>query len=385
MVAGGIGQTPFLALAKELGRQRFGEPPRQSPRPASDALLRCRSASIWPASTIFTARRRRPLSTDDGSAGHRGLVTDLIGPLVQESSLPAGWSLAVRRRCWRPWRTGRALGLPCQVSLETPMACGMGICFSCVAKVRDGAGHWDYRRTCVEGPVFDAATWNSAAEWSRVIAGRRPGPLRAPGVRRGDNVAPSLGWWCHNDIPALRRVPLALPVFASKQHWRSQWHASASTGATAGCHWLCQCLPRSSTGGASGTHRHQPGLPPGATGSASVCLEAALAEPVAHIGINRGYRRVPLALPVFASKQHWRSQWHTSASTGATAGCHWLCQCLPEAALAEPVARIGINRGYRRVPLALPVFASKQHWRSQWHTSASTGATATSPGPSSPP
>jgi dihydroorotate dehydrogenase electron transfer subunit len=45
---------------------------------------------------------------------------------------------------------------PCQVSLETPMACGIGICFSCVAKVKDAAGDWDYRRTCVEGPVFEA-------------------------------------------------------------------------------------------------------------------------------------------------------------------------------------------------------------------------------------
>ena len=47
--------------------------------------------------------------------------------------------------------------VPCQVSLETPMACGIGICFTCVAKVRDETGEWDYRRTCVEGPVFDAA------------------------------------------------------------------------------------------------------------------------------------------------------------------------------------------------------------------------------------
>ena len=53
-------------------------------------------------------------------------------------------------------RIARELGLPCQVSLETPMACGIGICFSCVAKVRDASGRWDYRRTCVEGPVFDA-------------------------------------------------------------------------------------------------------------------------------------------------------------------------------------------------------------------------------------
>jgi len=32
----------------------------------------------------------------------------------------------------------------------------MGICFSCVTKVRDDQGGWDYRRTCIEGPVFDA-------------------------------------------------------------------------------------------------------------------------------------------------------------------------------------------------------------------------------------
>ena len=50
-----------------------------------------------------------------------------------------------------------AAGVPCQVSLETPMACGIGICFSCVAKVRDEAGNWDYKRTCVEGPVFESA------------------------------------------------------------------------------------------------------------------------------------------------------------------------------------------------------------------------------------
>lgn len=47
--------------------------------------------------------------------------------------------------------------VPCQVSLETPMACGVGICFTCVARIREPDGTSDYRRTCVEGPVFDAA------------------------------------------------------------------------------------------------------------------------------------------------------------------------------------------------------------------------------------
>lgn len=38
------------------------------------------------------------------------------------------------------------------------MACGLGICFSCVTKVKTDDG-WDYRRVCVDGPVFNAAEW----------------------------------------------------------------------------------------------------------------------------------------------------------------------------------------------------------------------------------
>jgi dihydroorotate dehydrogenase electron transfer subunit len=96
-------------------------------------------------------------STDDGSAGHHGLVTELIRPVVSR------WDLPCRIVCCGPERMmeatahlARELGVPCQVSLESPMACGIGICFSCVAKVREDSGGWDYRRTCVEGPVFDA-------------------------------------------------------------------------------------------------------------------------------------------------------------------------------------------------------------------------------------
>jgi dihydroorotate dehydrogenase electron transfer subunit len=54
------------------------------------------------------------------------------------------------------WTAAREI--PCEASLETPMACGIGICFTCVAPIRDADGGWDYRRTCVEGPVFDAAS-----------------------------------------------------------------------------------------------------------------------------------------------------------------------------------------------------------------------------------
>ena len=50
----------------------------------------------------------------------------------------------------------RDASVDCQVSLETPMACGIGICFSCVVKTEQPDGDWDYKRTCVDGPVFAA-------------------------------------------------------------------------------------------------------------------------------------------------------------------------------------------------------------------------------------
>jgi dihydroorotate dehydrogenase electron transfer subunit len=161
MVAGGIGQTPFVALAKEyLGGQRYGDPPRQVP-PASRVTLcyGARSADMLAGVEDFSAAGVDVrLATEDGTRGHRGLVTDLLRQVLAESSLPR------RIVCCGPEKMLEAVagiaartGTECQVSLETPMACGIGICFSCVCRVQDPTGGWDYKRTCVEGPVFDAA------------------------------------------------------------------------------------------------------------------------------------------------------------------------------------------------------------------------------------
>ena len=160
MVAGGIGQTPFMALASQyLGRRTYGQPPRTVPRAARVTLCygaRSRDylAGIEDFEQLGVEVR---LSTDDGSAGHHGLVTDLVERALDESPRarvvccgPERMMEAVARLCSERKAT-------CQVSLETPMACGIGICFSCVTKVRQPDGNWDYRRTCVEGPVFDAA------------------------------------------------------------------------------------------------------------------------------------------------------------------------------------------------------------------------------------
>jgi dihydroorotate dehydrogenase electron transfer subunit len=162
-VAGGIGQTPFLALGQEyLGRRRYGDPPRVAADSSRATLCYgVRTAALAAGVDDFrVAGVEVRLSSDDGSLGHHGLVTDLLHSALAETDGqnrlvaccgPEPMMEAVAKIC-------AAAGSPCLVSLETPMACGIGICFSCVAKVRLADGGWDYKRTCVEGPIFDAET-----------------------------------------------------------------------------------------------------------------------------------------------------------------------------------------------------------------------------------
>ncbi|HXG12809.1 MAG TPA: dihydroorotate dehydrogenase electron transfer subunit [Gemmataceae bacterium] len=155
LVAGGIGQTPFLAYVRQLlGRRGYGgRAPRQEARRVS-LYYGVRTAELAAGVEDFRAAGAEVhLATDDGSLGFRGFVTQLLEAHPPPQHLvgcgPEPMLHALHRLA-RRW------GVPCHLSLETPMACGLGICFSCVTRVRTGPG-WDYRRVCVDGPVFDAA------------------------------------------------------------------------------------------------------------------------------------------------------------------------------------------------------------------------------------
>ncbi len=165
MVAGGIGYTPFLALAKEALHQHFyGFPPRLAPRALHVTFCYgARTADylvdVEPFTRLGVDVR---IATDDGSRGHHGLVTDLLrSVLAEHHGRPRIVCCGPEPMMEAVAEIAREKQVPCQVSLETPMACGIGICFTCVAKVRQRDGTWDYKRTCVDGPVFDA----QAIEW----------------------------------------------------------------------------------------------------------------------------------------------------------------------------------------------------------------------------
>lgn len=148
LVMGGVGAAPFPFLASEL-RSRGAR---------VRAFIGGRSADNLLCLEDF-ARLGVPVvrATEDGTAGHTGLVTDPLEAHLDE----AGGEVRIYSCGPTPMmravdRLARDRGLPHQVSLEAPMACGVGVCLSCVVPVGD-ADDWHYERICREGPVFDAA------------------------------------------------------------------------------------------------------------------------------------------------------------------------------------------------------------------------------------
>lgn len=164
LVAGGIGNTPFPAVARAaLGLRRYGGRTLPSPALEPDHVHLCygvRSADYFSGLEDFAQLGiDLRLATDDGSRGHKGFVTDLVAEIL--AGPPAAGATHIY--CCGPEPMMQATAelaarhnVPCWLSLETPMACGFGACFSCVTRVKQPDGSWDYRRTCVEGPIFAA-------------------------------------------------------------------------------------------------------------------------------------------------------------------------------------------------------------------------------------
>jgi dihydroorotate dehydrogenase electron transfer subunit len=166
LVAGGIGQTALLLLGREhLRAAHRGGTPRSPAAPTRVTFCwGARHAGLFGGLDDFRSSGVDVhMATLDGSAGLRGTVVDLLDALFGADARPHDPPVSLRIACCGPdpmmaavarWAAARRID--CDVSLEAPMACGIGICFTCVARVRDDDGGWDYRRTCVEGPVFDA-------------------------------------------------------------------------------------------------------------------------------------------------------------------------------------------------------------------------------------
>jgi len=144
LVGGGVGIAPLAILQDQLGAV------------ATLPLLGFRDGAHAEGARLLQSPR---VATDDGSAGHEGLVTELLleelAAAAEELEVfacgPPAMLEAVRAICAEH-------AVPAQLALESGMACGFGACFGCAIPVRGG-----YIRLCVDGPVLDATLLETGA------------------------------------------------------------------------------------------------------------------------------------------------------------------------------------------------------------------------------
>ncbi len=158
IVSGGIGVAPLVFLAEFLKKKKV---------PMS-VFLGARTAGDLIDLEVFK-KLKVPLyiSTDDGTVGKKGFVTQLLQDHLANFKIPKGtvlYACGPRPMFRAVTKVGEKFKVPTYLSWEEHMGCGLGICLTCVCPVKQGNGAIKMVRSCYEGPVFDAAT----VEWEKL-------------------------------------------------------------------------------------------------------------------------------------------------------------------------------------------------------------------------
>jgi dihydroorotate dehydrogenase electron transfer subunit len=147
LVGGGYGTAPLFFLATELRARRCR---------VDFVVGAATAARLLDAMEAKRLGHSLTVTTDDGSAGRRGLVTDPLPDLLARTAAARVYACGPMPMLAAVSRVAAGAGVPCQVAVEEQMACGTGICFSCVLPVTGGE-ETRMARSCLEGPVFDGA------------------------------------------------------------------------------------------------------------------------------------------------------------------------------------------------------------------------------------
>jgi len=154
LVAGGIGIAPLVALAEKLAHDRA--------RNIHVFIGAKTKGHVLCEGEIKRSGCKIHVSTEDGRKGEKGLITEPLAKFIAAHKFKA-YLPAFRRvmvyACGPTgmlkavWMIAREHGIPCQVSLEERMACGVGVCLGCPVKIKSSGG---YKMVCKDGPVFNA-------------------------------------------------------------------------------------------------------------------------------------------------------------------------------------------------------------------------------------
>lgn len=164
LVGGGVGVPPLAMLASTRENQKL------------EALVGARTASdVLCRDDFASSGVQLRVATDDGSEGHHGFVTQLLEKrldvLAAVGVTPTVFSCGPLPMLRLVAALCASYEVPCQVSLEESMPCGIGICNGCVVPVLGGGDDYgQYRRICVEGPVV----WAQEINWTQWEGGSCP-------------------------------------------------------------------------------------------------------------------------------------------------------------------------------------------------------------------
>jgi dihydroorotate dehydrogenase electron transfer subunit len=153
LVGGGYGSAPLFPLADKLRGRGC----------TVDFLLGAASADrVFGALTARRTGRSAVITSEDGSMGARGLVTDMLSQVIHETRADVIYPCGPMGMLRQVSTVASRYDIPVQVLVEESMACGIGVCMTCVLPVVGADGVTRMVRSCVDGPVFrgDQVRWD---------------------------------------------------------------------------------------------------------------------------------------------------------------------------------------------------------------------------------
>jgi dihydroorotate dehydrogenase electron transfer subunit len=145
LVGGGYGSAPLFALASRLRERRCNV----------DFLIGAASGDrVFGALSARRTGRTATITTEDGSLGVRGVVTDMLGQVIHEARTDVIYACGPMPMLRQVTALAGRYDIPVQACVEEAMACGIGVCMTCVLPVTGSDGITRMVRSCVDGPVF---------------------------------------------------------------------------------------------------------------------------------------------------------------------------------------------------------------------------------------
>ncbi len=155
LVGGGYGSAPLFGLAELLNSRGC----------RVDMLLGASTASkIYAPMEGKRSVNSLRIYTEDGSMGQKGRVTDPIPELIRDLNIAVIYSCGPMAMLSAIDSITRGTDVVHQCAVEESMACGIGICMTCVIPVADADGTVSMLRSCIDGPVMDG----SVVQWDKV-------------------------------------------------------------------------------------------------------------------------------------------------------------------------------------------------------------------------